>query len=117
MQSVTEVSYGHLITIDGKRLFGYSNRDDRRSAIHMVNVFATENNVVLGLIKIQNSSNGIAATPALLDLVDIQGCLTFIDAMGCQTTIAERVLEDSGDYLLALKGIYKELHNAVRDKL
>ena len=117
MQSVAELSDGQLIAIDGKRLCGSYNRDDRQSAIHMVNAFATENNVVLGQIRTQSKSNEITAIPALLDLLDIKGCLISIDTMGCQTTIAEKVVEDGGDYLLALKGNQKELHDAVRDEL
>ncbi|MGI2856516.1 ISAs1 family transposase, partial [Shewanella algae] len=106
-----------LIAIDGKRLCGSYNRDDRQSAIHMVNAFATENNVVLGQIKTQSKSNEITAIPALLNLLDIKGCLISIDAMGCQTNIAEKIVESGGDYLLALKGNQKELHDAVRDEL
>jgi predicted transposase YbfD/YdcC len=117
MQSVAELSDGQLIAIDGKRLCGSYNRDDRQSAIHIVNAFATENNVVLGQIKTQSKSNEITAIPALLDLLDIKGCLISIDAMGCQTAIAEKVVEGGGDYLLALKGNQKELHDAVRDEL
>ena len=50
----------------------------------MVNAFASENNVVLGQIKTQNKSNEITAIPALLNLLDIKGCLILIDAIGCQ---------------------------------
>ena len=63
MKSVVELSDGQLIAIDGKRLCSSYNRDDRQSTIHMVNAFATENNVVLGQVKTQSKSNEITATP------------------------------------------------------
>ena len=117
MQSVSELSEGQLIAIDGKRLCGSYNRNDRQSAIHMVNAFATENNVVLGQIKTQSKSNEITAIPALLKLLDIKGCLISIDAMGCQTAIAEQIIDSGGDYLLAVKGNQPELFDAVRKTL
>lgn len=117
MQSVGALSEGQFIAIDGKRLCGSYNREDRQSAIHMVNAFAAENNVVLGQIKTQSKSNEITAIPALLNLLDIKVCLISIDAMGCQTTIAEKIIESGDDYLLALKGNQKELHDAVRTEL
>ncbi|MBF4337706.1 ISAs1 family transposase, partial [Vibrio anguillarum] len=117
MKSVAELSDGQLIAIDGKRLCGSYNRENRLSAIHMVNAFATENNVVLGQVKTESKSNEITAIPALLALLDIKGCLISIDAMGCQTDIAEQIIERGGDYLLAVKGNQKTLHNAVRKAL
>ena len=117
MQSVVELSEGKLIAIDGKRLCGSYNRENRQSAIHMVNAFASENNVVLGQIKTQSKSNEITAIPALLTMLDIKGCLISIDAMGCQKEIAEQIIDGGGDYLLALKGNQKELHDAVRKAL
>ncbi len=117
MKSVAELSEGQLIAIDGKRLCGSYRRDDRQSAIHMVNAFATENSVVLGQIKTENKSNEITAIPELLSLLDIQGCLISIDAMGCQTAIAEHIIDKGGDYLLAVKGNQEALLNAVKKAL
>lgn len=117
MKSVVELSHGQLIAIDGKRLCGSYNRDDRQSAIHMVNAFATENNMVLGQIKTQSKSNEVTAIPALLDLLDIKGCLISIDAMGCQTAIAQRIIHRGGDYLLAVKGNQSDLFDAVSNEL
>ncbi len=50
----------------------------------------------------------------MLALLDIKGCLVSIDAMGCQTEIAETILQQSGDYLLAVKGNQPKLFEAVR---
>lgn len=110
---MAELSEGQLIAIDGKRLCSSYNRGEKQSAFHMVNAFASENNVVLGQIKTQNKSNEIAI-PALPSMLEKKGCLISIDAMGYQTHIAEQIVESGGDYLLALKGNQRALHDAVR---
>ena len=55
--------------------------------------------------------------PALLKLLDIKGCLVSIDAMGCQTAIATTIIEQNGDYLLAVKGNQKNLYLAIQAAL
>jgi predicted transposase YbfD/YdcC len=46
----------------------------------------------------------MTAIPELLDTLALEGCLVTIDAMGCQRAIAQQIVEQGGDYLLALKG-------------
>lgn len=70
----------------------------------MVNAFATENGVSLGQHKVYEKFNENTAILALLELLDISGCLVTIDAMGCQKKIAHKVLNKNADYLLAVKG-------------
>jgi len=57
----------------------------------------------LGLVKVDEKSNEITAIPKLLELLDISGCLVTIDAIGTQTEIAEKIIAEGGDYLLAVK--------------
>lgn len=115
MQSVSARSEGAIISIDGKVLRRSYHREDRASAIHMVSAFASANGVVLGQVKTDAKSNEITAIPALLALLDIRGCLVSIDAMGCQTAIAAQIVEQGGDYLLAVKGNQARLSCAVRE--
>src|SRR5690606_27489837 len=89
--------------IDGKTLRSSYQRGDRQSTIHMVNAFACANKVVLGQVKTSEKSNEITAIPELIQLLDVQGSLVSIDAMGCQTSIAEQIVEQGGDYLFTLK--------------
>lgn len=83
----------------------------------MVSAYAAANKLVLGQIKTDAKSNEITAIPELLALLDIKGCLVSIDAMGCQTEIAETILQQGGDYLLAVKGNQPKLFEAVRQAL
>ena len=104
ISQVSGISEGELIPIDGKRLRGSYDRNDKKAAIHMVSAWATNNEVVLGQVKVDNKSNEITAIPKLLEVLDIKGAIVSIDAMGCQTKIAEKIVAKQADYILALKG-------------
>ena len=91
-QAINQHTDGALVAIDGKTLRSSYDREDRTSTIHMVSAYAAANKLVLGQIKTDAKSNEITAIPELLALLDIKGCLVSIDAMGCQTEIAETIL-------------------------
>lgn len=116
-KSVSKLTSGEIIAIDGKTLRGSYNREDRQSAIHMVSAFATLNGVVMGQIKTEEKSSEITAIPALLRLLDIKGSLVSIDVMGCQKNIAKQIVTQKGDYLLVVKGNQDGLHRAVKQAL
>jgi predicted transposase YbfD/YdcC len=117
MSSINEMTKGELVATDGKVLRGSYNRDDRLSTIHMVSAYATANKVVIGQLKTDAKSNEITAIPELTKLLDIKGCSVSIDAMGCQTKIAGEIIENGGDYLLAVKDNQQSLANAVQEVL
>ncbi len=70
---------------------------------------------MLGQTKVAEKSNEITAIPELLALLDISGCIVTIDAMGCQKEIARLIIEDSGDYVLALKENQGQLYREVKE--
>lgn len=113
MKSCCEMSHGDVIAIDGKTLRGSFNKKDKSDTIHMVSAFAAANSVVLGQVKTDAKSNEITAIPKLLDLLDVRGCLVTIDAMGCQTKIAKKIVDKGGDYLLPVKGNQERLQTAL----
>lgn len=113
MQQTEQLSAGRIVAVDGKTLRGSYNRSGRQSAIHMVNAFCVTNGVALGQAKTDAKSNEITAIPALLALLDIEGSLVTIDAMGTQTSIAQTIIDKGGDYLLAVKGNQKTLYRAL----
>ncbi len=98
------LSKGQLIIVDGKTLRGSYERGGKRGMIHMVSAWASENRLVLGQRKVDEKSNEITAIPELLKVLDLEGAVVSIDAMGCQTAIAEQIVAQQGDYVLALKG-------------
>ncbi|ANP78023.1 hypothetical protein A134_16680 [Vibrio crassostreae 9CS106] len=113
MKDCHETTEGEVIAIDGKTLRGTYNKDKRCGAIHMVSTFSAANQVVLGQVKTADKSNEIKAIPELLEMLSLRGCLVTIDAMGCQKDIAEKIVAQDADYLLAVKGNQKRLEQAI----
>lgn len=113
IQAVTKATDGDVIAIDGKTLRRSFSTEDSKSAIHMVSAWSTANGVVLGQEKTAEKSNEITAIPELLNSLAIKGCIVTIDAMGCQKDIAEQIVKQKGDYLLALKGNQGNFHEEV----
>jgi len=105
---------GEVVAIDGKRMRGSYDRGSNKDAIHMVSAFASNNGLCLGQISCDQKSNEIIAIPKLLDLIAIKGCTVTIDAMGCQTKIAEKIRSKEAHYILAVKDNQKELHQQVK---
>lgn len=102
-----------VIAIDGKtsrRTFG---KKGAAAALHMVSAFAARQRLVLGQRAVDAKSNEIVAIPRLLDLLDIEGAVVTIDAMGCQRAIAQKIVDKKADYILALKGNQGTLHDDV----
>jgi predicted transposase YbfD/YdcC len=104
VQAVRQLTQGQVIAIDGKTLRHSFDRASGRAAIHLVSAWASANHLVLGQVKVDDKSNEITAIPKLLQLLDVSGCMVTIDAMGCQREIAAQIVNQGGDYLLALKG-------------
>lgn len=60
-------------------------------------------------------SNEITAIEALLPALALTGAVVTIDAIGCQTGIAQQITEGGGDYVLAVKDNQPQLAEALRD--
>jgi hypothetical protein len=106
---------GEIIPIDGKTIRGSYDRNQGKSALHIISAWSTEQRLVLGQMKVEDKSNEITAIPALLELLDITGSIITIDAMGTQTEIAKKIIEKKGDYVLALKANHPTLYNQVQE--
>ena len=115
VQAVQEITEGQVVALDGKSLRRSHDRPLGREAIRMVSAWASENRLVLGQVKVDDKSNEITALPELLKLLTIKGCIVTIDAIGCQTEIAELIVEQGADYVLALKGNQGTLHQETQD--
>ncbi|WP_039778929.1 ISAs1 family transposase [Acaryochloris sp. CCMEE 5410] len=102
-----------VIPIDGKQLRGSYDRNQDQSALHLVSAWASEYRLFLGQVKVEDKSNEITAIPALLELLDIAGCIITIDAMGTQHEIACRIQAKGADYVLALKENHPTLFEQV----
>src|SRR5436190_2227631 len=104
-----------VLAVDGKTARRSHDRDQGLGALHSVSVWASEYGLSLGQVACAEKSNEITAIPELLRLVDIKGAIITIDAMGTQKAIAEQIIDQGADYVLALKGNQETLHQAVID--
>jgi predicted transposase YbfD/YdcC len=103
VQATVVHTAGAVIAVDGKIARRSHDRGAGRAAIDMVSAWASANGVVLGQRATDEKSNEITAIPALLKLLLLKGCIVTIDAMGCQTAIAQTIIDREADYVLALK--------------
>lgn len=115
IEAISDLTTGQVVAIDGKRLRRSHDGRLGKTAIHMVSAWTSTNGLVLGQLKTDDKSNEITAIPELLKWLVIKGCIITIDAMGCQTEIAQVIIEGEGDYVLALKGNQGTLHEHVQD--
>jgi predicted transposase YbfD/YdcC len=92
------------VTIDGKTLRGSFDTAAGQGPLHLVSAWAAEARLVLGQVAVDAQSNEITAIPLLLELLDLEGCVVTVDAMGCQRDIAEALRAQGADYVLGLKG-------------
>jgi predicted transposase YbfD/YdcC len=111
--ALQEISDGQIIAIDGKTLRRSYDKASGKSAIHMVSAWATANHISLGQVVVDAKSNEITAIPKLLELIEISGALVTIDAMGCQTEIAAKIVDAEADYCLAAKGNQPTLYGGI----
>lgn len=113
-QSVSKLTQGTVVSLDGKTVRASFDRATELSPVHVVSAWCSQNGgLVLGQLKTDSKSNEITAIPELLQLLAIKGCIVTIDAMGCQTKIAKQIIDQKGDYLLTLRSNHKKTYNAV----
>jgi predicted transposase YbfD/YdcC len=115
VQALCRLEALQVVAVDGKTVRRSHDGRLGKNAIHMVSAWATANRLVLGQIKVDDKSNEITAIPELLQRLVLQGCIVTIDALGCQTTIAETIVARGGDYVLAVKGNQDGLFREVQD--
>ena len=115
IESISQLTEGEIIAIDGKTLRHSYDKNSDDSPIHMVSAWATKNRLTLGQVKVKQKSNEITAIPELLKVLYLTGCVVTIDAMGCQKEIVNEIVMKGCDYIIALKKNQGGLYNRVVD--
>lgn len=111
-------SGGQLVAIDGKRIRrSFEHAWTQSTAAHLVSAFASANATVFAQLAVDSGENEITAIPRLLELLDLRGATVTIDALGCQTAIAQQIVEQGGDYVLCVKENQPGLAKALRAEL
>jgi predicted transposase YbfD/YdcC len=101
---------GDWVHLDGKTM-RHTRRDSKGlGALHVVSAWAGQTGLTLGQVAVEAKSNEITAMPQLLELLDLRHKIVTTDAMGCQKEIAQTIVDQGGDYLLAAKDNQPTLH-------
>jgi predicted transposase YbfD/YdcC len=112
-EAMTDPDGPEVVAIDGKTSRRTHDRGKDRGPLHMVSAWASRQRLVLGQQACEAKSNEITAIPLLLERLALAGALVTIDAMGCQSKIAQKIIDRGGDYLLAVKDNQPSLHNEI----
>ena len=113
MARFAEACHG-VVAIDGKVLRRSFDKASGKSALHMVSAWGCEQRLVLGQIATDAKSNEITAVPKLLKMLRLEGSIVTVDALNTQREIAQQVIDQKGNYVMALKGNQGTLHEDVR---
>lgn len=114
MRAVAEATKRDVVAIDGKVLRRALDKASGNGFITMVSAWSTANGMVLGQVGTEVGSNEISTIPRLLELLYLKGCLVTIDAAGCQTEVATKIVDANADYLLAVRDNQPKLYAAVQ---
>lgn len=112
-EALCETLSGKQVAIDGKSVRGTLEAASGEGALHRVNAWVCENQMVLGQYATDVKSNEITAIPELLELLSLRGATVTMDAMGCQRGIAKALVDKGADYIFGLKGNQPTLHREV----
>jgi len=114
-RALSASSGGQLVAIDGKRLRrSFAHAWEQSTATHLVSAFVVANATVFAQLAVDSKENEIVAIPKLLQLLDLQGATVTIDAIGCQTAIAQQIVAQGGDYILCAKDNQPGLAHALQ---
>lgn len=117
VSSAVSLSKGALVNIDGKNLRGSKEPVKGKRALNVVSAWAAEQSVVLGQVKCEEKSNEITAIPELLKMLDLEGCVVTMDAIGCQKETVKQIAAKKADYVISLKGNQGRLHQEIKGYL
>ena len=104
---------GDIIPIDGKTVCGSGTKGKGIKPIHMVSAWSGQAGITLAQLRTTEKSNEITAIPDLLEMLSVAGGVITIDAIGCQSKIAEKIIDRKADYVLACKGNQPLLHEEI----
>ena len=104
MASLVKLTGGKLVAIDGKSLRrSFEHAWDKSGMAHVVSAFVQANSMVFAQVKTDGKGQELSAIEKLLELLDLEGAVVTIDAIGCNKEIAGKIVAAKADYLLQLK--------------
>lgn len=114
-RSLHEIDAAKWIAIDGKVVREAMKRAQDQGPLTLVSAWASKQSLLLAQVAGAAGSNELGALPSLLDLLELQGAIVTIDAIGCQKNLVAQIVDGKGDYLISVKGNQESLHHMVVD--
>jgi predicted transposase YbfD/YdcC len=115
MKNLVQLSGEKLVAIDGKSLRrSFEHGWDKSGMAHMVSAFVEANKLVFAQVKTEGKGQELSAIEKLLKLLDLDGAVVTIDALGCQKEIAQQILDAHGRYILQAKNNQPNLHEKLQ---
>jgi predicted transposase YbfD/YdcC len=111
---INEMS-GMTISFDGKTVRSTAKRRNYSNPLHIVSAQLAEFGITIGQKAVDGKSNEIPTVRALLDLLDVKGCMIVADALNCQKDTVKKIIENEADYLLPVKGNQSTLEADIVD--
>ena len=115
VSSITATLQINLVHLDGKTTRGSYDREQKLKALHTVSAWSSEHGLVLAQQKVDGKTNEIKAVPLILKLLNLNGTVITLDAMGTQLDIVRQIKAGGGDYVMGLKGNQGKLNQGIRD--
>jgi predicted transposase YbfD/YdcC len=113
VRAFTDDLAGQVVAIDGKTLRGAVDRAGKGTALHLLHVWAAEQQLLLAHAVVDGAGGEIPGIPALLRCLDVRGAIITTDANGCTAPITQAIRDADADYVLALKANRSALHTHV----
>jgi len=104
---------GEVVAIDGKTLRGLVEKAGEKTQLHLVHVWATEQQLLLRQQAVNGASGEMGAIPDLLRLLDLKGAVITTDANSCTAPVTRAIVESKAEYVLAVKGNRGRFHDHV----
>ena len=104
MASLVKLTGGKLVAIDGKSLRrSFEHAWDKSGMAHVVSAFVQANSMVFAQLKTDGKGQELSAIEKLLELLDLEGAVVTIDAIGCNKEIAGKIVAAKAEYILQVK--------------
>jgi predicted transposase YbfD/YdcC len=115
-KDIVEIKSGKNISIDGKAVKSATDKINNGNIPYIVSAFIGEIGLSIGQVKVDDKSNEITAIPDLLDLLEIDGAIITIDAIGTQEEIVNKIVSKKAHYVLPVKDNQKELRKQIKSQ-
>lgn len=104
---------GEVVAVDGKAIKGAVEAAGRTTPLYLVHVWATEQRLLLGQRAVEGAPGESPGAEAVLKLLALTGAVVTGDANLCTRRVAQTIVEQGADYVLALKGNRGPVHTQV----